>query len=154
MALVTLLMLGVGAGVVSWLQKRSQIKLDPNDPTSMAKTVDKLVQDANNPGNKTVKPASKVISWHVESVPSGAEVYQINRDELLGKTPFRVEQPVQPGEVELELRLAGYLPKRVKLAADQNQEPPPVKLEPEKAEPVEKTKPGKTKTKSRHRGKK
>jgi len=153
-ALVTLLMLGVGAGVVSWLQKRSQLKLDPNDPTSMAKTVDKLVQDANNPGNKTVKPASKVISWHVESVPSGAEVYQINRDELLGKTPFRVEQPVQPGEVELELRLAGYLPKRVKLAADQNQEPPPVKLEPEKAEPVEKTKPGKTKTKSRHRGKK
>ena len=86
------------------------------------------------------------MAWHIESIPPGAEVYQLSKDELLGKTPLRIEQPIQPGEVQVELRLTGYLPKRITLACDRDQEPPTVKLEQEKPEPVDKGKKGKGKT--------
>ena len=144
-AVVTLAVLAVGAGVVAWLQKRSQIKLDPNDPKSMVQTVDKLVADANSPRPVTPKPSSKIVNWHIESSPPGAEVYQLSKDELLGKTPLRIEQPIQPGEVQVELRLAGYAPKRLTLACDRDQEPPSVTLEPEKPEPAVKGKKAKGK---------
>jgi serine/threonine-protein kinase len=145
-AVVTLLVLAASAGVVGWLQKRSQVKLDPSDPKSMAQTVDKLVQGANGTGPHPAKSNSKIVAWHIESSPSGAEVYQLSKDELLGKTPLRIEQPIQPGEVQVELRLTGYLPKRITLACDRDQEPPVVKLDQEKPEPVDKGKKGKGKS--------
>lgn len=148
-AVVTILVLAVGAGVVGFLQKKSQVKLDPNDPKSMVQTVDKLVQGANGGGPATSKASSKIVNWHIESSPSGAEVYQLNKDELLGKTPLRIEQPIQPGEVQVELRLPGHAPKRITLACDRDQEPPTVTLEPEKQEPIDKGKKSKGK-KSRH----
>ena len=150
-ALVTLLALGIGAGVVGLLQKRDSVRLDPTDPKSLGKTVDKLVNPADNPDSKKPK-AAKIISWHVESDPSSADVYDVRKDELLGKTPFRVEQPIQPGEVELELRLEGYQHKRITVKADENQEPPVVKLEPVKVE--KDPKPKKDRGKSRRHGKK
>ncbi len=151
-ALLTLLLLGVAVGVYTWLHKRGDGKLDPTDPKSLAQTVDGLANDPQGAAGKSGKSSSKIISWHVESSPSGAEVYQLNKDELLGKTPFRVEQPVQPGEIELELRLDGYVSKRIRLQGMENQEPPVVKLEPVKSEPTGKGK-GKTKT-SRRKSKK
>ena len=111
----------------------------------------KLVNPADNPDSKKPK-AAKIISWHVESDPSSADVYDVRKDELLGKTPFRVEQPIQPGEVELELRLEGYQHKRITVKADENQEPPVVKLEPVKVE--KDPKPKKDRGKSRRHGKK
>ena len=54
--------------------------------------------------------------------------------------------------IELELRLDGYVSKRIRLQGMENQEPPVVKLEPVKSEPTGKGK-GKTKT-SRRKSKK
>jgi serine/threonine-protein kinase len=78
------------------------------------------------------KPAPQIVRWHIESEPSGADIFQVDTSENLGKTPFRVEQPVKPGAVVLELRLKGHAPQRITLDGDKDAEPPTVKLEKEK----------------------
>jgi serine/threonine-protein kinase len=88
------------------------------------------VQDLAPPDQ--AKPAPKIIRWHIESEPSGAEIFQVDTNENLGKTPFRVEQPMKAGAVKLELRLQGYKPQQITLEGDKDAEPPPVKLEKEK----------------------
>ena len=88
------------------------------------------VQDLGPPDQ--AKPAPKIIRWHIESEPSGAEIFQVDTNENLGKTPFRVEQPMKAGAVKLELRLQGYKPQPLTLDGDKDAEPPPVKLEKEK----------------------
>jgi PEGA domain len=82
------------------------------------------VQPSDNDPSKTPKPSeAKIIRWHIESEPTGAEIYQLDTGELLGKTPFRAEQPARTGTVELELRKEGYQPLKLQVAGDKDAEP-------------------------------
>ena len=77
------------------------------------------------------KPA--LVKWHIESEPSGAEIYRVAGNKLEGHTPFRSEQPPEAGQIEIELRLAGYAPAKLTVDGSKDAEPPVVKLEAEKA---------------------
>ena len=82
------------------------------------------VQPSDNDPSKTPKPTeAKIIRWHIESEPTGAEIYQLDTGELLGKTPFRAEQPARKGTVELELRKEGYQPLKLTVDGDKDAEP-------------------------------
>jgi predicted Ser/Thr protein kinase len=59
-------------------------------------------------------PARKVI-WDIQSRPAGAAVVMLPRQTLLGTTPWRAEQVVESAVVEVELRLAGYRTRRIRL---------------------------------------
>lgn len=84
------------------------------------------------PPPEPVKPPIKIVRWHIESDPAGAEVVQTDTGEVLGQTPFRVEQPPKPGQIELQIRLKGHVIKKLTLDGGKDEEPPLQKLEPEK----------------------
>jgi len=91
-------------------------KNDPNKPPEQPKT----------------QPQPQLVRWHIESDPAGAEIFQTDTGELLGTTPFRLEQPQKPGEIALEIRLKGYQTAKLTLDGSKDAEPPTVKLDPEK----------------------
>jgi serine/threonine-protein kinase len=111
-------------------------------PASPPHTLSPQTQPKDNPANNPqtpAKPAPKpqAVNWHIESDPSGAQVYQIDpkldSSDPLGVTPFRSSQPAKPGQVTLELRLKGYQAARLTVDGSKDCEPPTVKLDPEKS---------------------
>lgn len=56
----------------------------------------------------------------VNSHPIGATVVRVIDNKVLGVTPWRQEQPAQPSELALELRLSGYLPKSLTIRLDED----------------------------------
>jgi len=62
---------------------------------------------SGEPGSPVPTLASKV-SWVVSSEPSGAAVVRATDQRILGKTPWRSEQPASSGSTVLILRLPGY----------------------------------------------
>jgi len=124
------LLLAVGGGLLAYRQM-SQVPAGPPVPPakpSAAENAPAKPLDAPNPPSK-----QKAVNWHIESDPSGAEIYQLDTNEQLGTTPFRSSQPPKPGMIALELRLKGYQPAKLLLDGSTDAEPPPVKLDPEKS---------------------
>jgi serine/threonine-protein kinase len=68
-------------------------------------------KDGNLPANEgtTSLPSSaNKVTWTVTSEPAGATVVRATDQRILGKTPWRSEQPHSNGSVVLILRLPGY----------------------------------------------
>ncbi|MFO0575047.1 MAG: hypothetical protein U1A78_13750 [Polyangia bacterium] len=55
------------------------------------------------------------VVWEIQSRPAGAAVLLMPAQTLLGTTPWRAEQAAESTAVEVELRLAGYRPRRIRL---------------------------------------
>ena len=55
-----------------------------------------------------LRPAKKKVYWAVSSSPAGAEIVRVSDGRVLGKTPWRSEQPQGTGHVTLRLRFVGY----------------------------------------------
>jgi serine/threonine protein kinase len=55
------------------------------------------------------------VTLGVETDPPGAEVIRVTDGQVLGKTPWRIEQAAQPGELLVRLRLPGYQEREVLL---------------------------------------
>jgi hypothetical protein len=136
-ALLTLLLLGVAVGVYTWLHKRGDGKLDPTDPKSLAQTVDGLANDPQGAAGKSGKSSSKIISWHVESSPSGsrglpAEQRRAARQDAVPGRAAGAAWRESSWSCGWPATSAEAHPAR---KAMENQEPPVVKLEPVKTEP-------------------
>ncbi len=58
----------------------------------------------------------------IESEPSGAEVFRQGDGQLLGRTPYSVKQPPEPGYATFELRLPGYQPEPISIRTDKSGE--------------------------------
>jgi hypothetical protein len=59
------------------------------------------------------------VTLQVESTPPGAEV--VLGLTVLGTTPYAKRMSSVPGEAELELRLAGYVTKRIRVSTDKDE---------------------------------
>jgi hypothetical protein len=55
------------------------------------------------------------ITLGVESDPPGAQIIRVRDGQTLGRTPWQSEQPAQPGELLVRLRLPGYVEREVAL---------------------------------------
>ncbi|HEU5056802.1 MAG TPA: serine/threonine-protein kinase [Kofleriaceae bacterium] len=58
----------------------------------------------------------------IDSEPSGAEVFRQGQSQLLGRTPYSVKQPPEPGYATFELRKAGYEPELISIRTDKSGE--------------------------------
>jgi serine/threonine-protein kinase len=135
-------------GVVLYQMRKQQ----PTKPPITTNTADnKAVPPGAAKTDKPDPPAPKAVpvKWHIESEPSGAEIYRVDGNKLEGHTPFRSEQPKVAGQIEFELRMAGYAPAKLTLDGSKDEEPPVVKLEPEKPAKKADEKPPKKKPKSK-----
>ena len=55
------------------------------------------------------------VVWDIQSRPAGATVLLLPAQTPLGTTPWHAEQAAESTAVEIELRLAGYRPRRIRL---------------------------------------
>jgi tRNA A-37 threonylcarbamoyl transferase component Bud32 len=55
---------------------------------------------------------ARTVLLEFESDPPGAETRVLGDERLLGQTPFRLTKPADGAEVQYEMRLPGYLPRR------------------------------------------
>jgi hypothetical protein len=62
-----------------------------------------------------VKPPS-VVRWHVDSQPSGAEVFSVADGRKLGVTPWLREEPMASEQLVIELRKSGFTAKQLTLS--------------------------------------
>lgn len=69
---------------------------------------------------KSTDSTTRIVSTAITSSPVGAAVVRIMDSKVLGVTPWHQEQPAQPSELKLELRLSGYLPKLMKIRMDED----------------------------------
>ncbi len=126
---------GTGAALMYQMRKQTPSKpLAPNN-VGVPKTTPPTDDKTEKPVTPPAKPAP--VKWHIESEPSGAEIYRLDGNKLEGHTPFRSEQPPVAGQIEFELRLTGYVSSKLTLDGSKDAEPPVVKLEAEK--PAKKT---------------
>ena len=63
-----------------------------------------------------------MVRFIIDSEPSGAEVFRQGQSQRLGRTPYSVKQPPEPGYATFELRLEGYEPELISLRADKSSE--------------------------------
>jgi serine/threonine-protein kinase len=104
--------------------------------------------DANGKGRHGAVAATRKVVWEVKSTPPGVEVVRVTDGAVLGKTPWRQEEPAGSGKVGLTLRHAGYMDKQVLLDKDKDcseevlldpvpaAEPPPAVAPEDTAEPA------------------
>ena len=64
--------------------------------------------------NGTEASARKVV-WEVKSTPPGVDVVRVSDGAVLGKTPWRKEEPAGMGTVGITLRHSGYMDRQVLL---------------------------------------
>ena len=64
--------------------------------------------------------SSRRVTWEVKSTPPGVEVIRIADGAVLGKTPWRQEEPAGTGKVGITLRQTGYMDKQVLLDKTKN----------------------------------
>ena len=126
-------LLATGA-ILFYQMRRQNNKPAATPPASQGRGTAEPAKDPSATAEKTPPPPSKPapVKWHIESEPNGAEIYRVEGNKLEGHTPFRSEQPPEPGQIEIELRLAGYAPAKLTLDGSKDAEPAPVKLESEK----------------------
>jgi len=141
----------LATGAVLLYQMRQQGLKPPTQPTPTQGTGAPVTPPPPTQAPEKTPPVSKPapVKWHIESEPSGAEIYRVEGNKLEGHTPFRSEQPPEPGQIEIELRLSGYQPAKLTLDGSKDAEPPLVKLEPEKAAKKAEEKSGKKKGKGK-----
>jgi len=145
----------LATGAVLLYQMRQQGPKPKTQPTPTTGTgapvTTTTTQPTPTPAPEKTPPASKPapVKWHIESEPSGAEIYRVEGNKLEGHTPFRSEQPPESGQIEIELRLSGYQSAKLTLDGSKDAEPPLVKLEPEKAAKKADEKSGKKKGKGK-----
>ena len=60
-------------------------------------------------------PGPRMVRWQVSTTPPGAEIIRLIDNAALGRTPWGQQQPAGEGAWEVELRLPGYQPKKVRL---------------------------------------
>ena len=129
---MTLLALGIGAGVVGLLQKRDSVRLDPTDPKSLGKTVDKLVNPANNPDSKKPRPPrSSAGMW--KAIPRLRMSMTCAKMSFWARRRSGWNSRFSQGKMSWNCGLRATST-RITVKADENQEPPVVKLEPVKVE--------------------
>jgi serine/threonine protein kinase len=63
-------------------------------------------------------PSETMVSLTIVSEPSGAEVYREGQSQRLGRTPYLIKQPAEPGYASFELRLEGYEPELLSVRTD------------------------------------
>ena len=61
------------------------------------------------------RAAAQRVTLGVETDPPGAQVLRVTDGQVLGKTPWHLDQAAQAGELAVRLRLAGYLERIVLL---------------------------------------
>ncbi|HNN91395.1 MAG TPA: serine/threonine-protein kinase [Pseudomonadota bacterium] len=68
-------------------------------------------KDGNRPANEgttSLPTTANKVTWTISSEPAGATVVRATDQRILGRTPWRSEQPQSAGSQVLILRLAGY----------------------------------------------
>jgi serine/threonine protein kinase len=122
------LLLLIGSGLIGY-----RFLLPPSPQP--AKPVAVGPQDPATPTKPQPAPPAKPrnINWKIESDPTGAQIYRLDKNELLGTTPLRSQQPAESGQIDLELRLKGYLPLKLTLSGSSDEERTQLKLESERS---------------------
>ena len=134
LAIGLILGLLVTGGILFWQTRRQPPPPKPTTQGGPIATPPATPTGPTTPSTDNPPPPNKPapVKWHIESDPSGAEIYRLSNNKMEGHTPFRSEQPPEAGQIEIELRLAGYLPVKLTLDGGKDAEPPIVKLEAEK----------------------
>ena len=134
LAIGIILGLLVTGGILFWQTRRQPPPPKPTVQGGPTPTAPSTPPPATTPPVDNPPPPSKPapVKWHIESEPSGAEIYRLAGNKLEGHTPFRSEQPPEAGPIEIELRLTGYQPVKLTLDGGKDAEPPVIKLEAEK----------------------
>jgi serine/threonine protein kinase len=140
-------LLATGGVLLYQMRKQQAPKSPVTTPAPDTKAVTPTEPKTDKPPPTPPKPVP--VKWHIESDPSGAEIYRVDGNKLEGHTPFRSEQPPVAGQIEFELRLTGYTPVKLTLDGSKDAEPPTVKLEPEKPSKKPEEKSGKKKGKGK-----
>jgi serine/threonine-protein kinase len=123
---VSVVLLALAGGIYLLVTHRRT----PKDATNQTSTA----ADAGTPPDASdAAPPQKLVHWQIESSPAGAEVIRIDDNKSQGQTPLRIEQPAQPGEVKLELRLKGYAPLPFAISGEEDAKPAVFNLVAEKA---------------------
>jgi serine/threonine-protein kinase len=63
-----------------------------------------------------------MVRLDIDSEPAGAEIFRQGQSQRLGRTPFSVKQPPEPGYVTFELKLHGYETELVSMPTDKSGE--------------------------------
>jgi len=73
------------------------------------------------PPERPAQPAApKLVRLHVESSPPGAEIVDVDRDEVVGTTPWDGERTAQSGSVHLQLLHKGYQDEAILVQGDRD----------------------------------
>lgn len=113
-------MLGLPVVIFStvWVLGRTQTKEPPRIPDGRKDALSVLRSEISATPPISSTPRRVLIA--VNSRPVGATLVRVMDNKVLGVTPWRQEQPAQPSEMALELRLSGYLPKSMTIRLDED----------------------------------
>ena len=113
--LLAALCLVAGLGALSFRQQASQLtRVAPPQPP--APLLSAPTQTAPARPTSPPPPARALVSWFVDTIPSGARIVRADTQTLLGMTPWRSEQPQGEGSLLLRLQHPGYAEKEIRLA--------------------------------------
>ncbi len=93
-----------------------EVKLASPAMTSSALAAAAAIAKAHPPA------PTRIVRWDVLSDPDGAQVIRMSDGQVLGTTPWHIEQPAAEGQTSVRLQREGFVDKMLSLSLQSNEE--------------------------------